>query len=455
MNMDNSMTFINNLSPVHLSAAADEAEPDKVPMSFLFGNVNCTDSMDCVSSLLPKLYDSFRIVCALVAVLIAFLLLVDVYGSLVVYRKVNARVPRPTWSRGLQPTKISLMHCLLFIGHKLNFKVQMTKGLIHVLWVNYMPTPKVTENDVVHYILNTSLSLFTEFNTAEEGTSQDGQIKATFSINDFAFPSNALEGKYDNKISVEFSIPTFNKGNAKLAAGQVRLINTLKGCRVQRFLFNEEPVLCLTEQITILSTMIAVIVHPMIHSFNERVYNRKDEPALQSYPELFLHGQFLNEIAHEFPSICFHVTPEWFHEALESNGKKHIPIHIHLLKMQEYSRFVRFLFLGRKALQRLMARHGLNKHIDLEDLFITSIVHSTDHFFMGTLLEAFNLNNASLPNEAWSNLVVTLFYSPPNNCFTNTLREKRHRNPFYRALFAALEEIDPLVAETVTLSISY
>jgi len=105
----------------------------------------------------------------LVAVLIAVLLSVDVYGSLLVYRKVNARVPRPTWSRGVEPTEISLMHCLVFVGHKINFKVQMIKGLIHVLRVNYMPTPIVSENDVVHYILNTSLSLFTQFgDTAEK-----------------------------------------------------------------------------------------------------------------------------------------------------------------------------------------------------------------------------------------------------------------------------------------------
>jgi hypothetical protein len=179
--------------------------------------------------------------------------------------------------------KISLMHCLVFIGYKISFKVQMIKGLIHVLWVNYMPgTPKVTENDVVHYILNTSLSLFTHFDTAEKGASQDGQIKATFIINDFAFPFNALEGKHDNIISVEFSIPTFNKGTAKLAAEQARVINTLKGCSVQRFLFNGEPVLCTTEQITILSPVSSTVVHPMEHSFNERVYNRKDEPALQT-----------------------------------------------------------------------------------------------------------------------------------------------------------------------------
>jgi hypothetical protein len=243
-----------------------------------------TDSQDSVSTLWSKSsYDSFRIGCTLVAVLIAVLLLsVDVYGSLVVYRKVNARVSRPTWSRGVEPTKISLMHCLLFIGHKMNFKIQMIKGLIHVLRFNYMHTPMTTENDVVHYILNTSLSLFTHFgDTAEKGARQDGQIKATFIINDFAFPCNALEGKHDSKILVEFSIPSFNEGTAKLAADQASVINTLKGCSVQRFLFNEEPVLCVTEQITILSTVIASVVHPMEHSFNERVYSKKDEPALQ------------------------------------------------------------------------------------------------------------------------------------------------------------------------------
>ena len=76
------------------------------------------------------------------------------------------------------------MQCLLFNSNdKINFKVQMIKGLIHMLWVNYMSgTPKVTENDVIHFILNTSLSLFTQFDTVENGTRQDGQIKAIFRI---------------------------------------------------------------------------------------------------------------------------------------------------------------------------------------------------------------------------------------------------------------------------------
>ena len=65
-------------------------------------------------------------------------------------------------------------------------------------------------------------------------------------------------------------MPTFNKGTAKLAADQASVINTLKGCSVQRFLFNEEPVLCVTEQITILFTVIlSSVAHPMEHSFNE------------------------------------------------------------------------------------------------------------------------------------------------------------------------------------------
>jgi hypothetical protein len=101
-----------------------------------------------------------------------------------------------------------------------------------------------------------------------------------------------------------------------------------------------------------------------------------------------------------------------------------------------------------------MVKHGLNKHIDLEDLFVTSIVHSTDHLFLGTSLEPFNLNYTNLPNEEWSNLMVSLFYSPPINCFANTLRENRHRTPFYSALFTARKELDPFLAGNVTLSIS-
>jgi hypothetical protein len=419
-------------------------------------NTRINEIQEIVCSLFPTFNGPLPIICALVILLILISVAVDVRDCLAVYQTVNARVPRPCWSRGLGPTKITLMHCLLFNFYKANFKVQMIKGLIHMLRVNYLPTPKVTENDVVHYILNTSLSLFVQFDATGKEAPQDGQIKATFSLNDFAFPLNALEGKFDNKISVEFSVPTSNKGTAKLDASQKRaIINTLKGCSVQRFLFNDKLILCKTEQITILSSMSSVVIHPMIHSFNERVYNCKDQQELQQYPELFLHGQYLNEVAHTFPSFCFRIAPEWLQDLLESNGKKDIPVHINIFQMKEYSRFIRFLFLARQQLSRQMMKHGLNKHVDLEDLFITSIVHSMDHLFAGTLLEQFNLHHTHLPNEGWFNLLTILFYSPPNNCFTNTLKEKKHRTPFYKALFTALDEIDPFLAANVTLSISY
>lgn len=40
----------------------------------------------------------------------------------------------------------------------MNFKIQMVKGLTHVLWVSYMHMAMVTENNMIHYILNTGLS---------------------------------------------------------------------------------------------------------------------------------------------------------------------------------------------------------------------------------------------------------------------------------------------------------
>jgi hypothetical protein len=90
---------------------------------------------------------------------------------------------------------------------------------------------------------------------------------------------------------------------------------------------------------------------------------------------------------------------------LESNSKKDIPVHLHLLQMQDYS-----------------------------------------HLFVGTPIERLYLSYTHLPNEAWSNLLTILVYSPTLNCFTNTLSEKRYRTPFYKALFTAREEIHPFVA---------
>lgn len=216
-------------------------------------NARINEIQDIVCVLFPNYNGPIPIICAVLTLLILISVSVDVHGCLTVYQKFNARVPRPFWSRGLEPTNITLMHCLLFIFHKANFKFQVIKGLIHIMRVNYLPTPKVTENEVVHYIINTIMSLFAQFDTAGKWATQDGQIKATFSIDDFALPFNGLKGKYDHKISVNSSIPAFNKGTAKLAAEQKRVINTLEGCIVQRFLFNDERILCKTEQITILS----------------------------------------------------------------------------------------------------------------------------------------------------------------------------------------------------------
>jgi hypothetical protein len=204
--------------------------------------------------------------------------------------------------------------------------------------------------------------------------------------------------------------------------------------------------------------MVSSVVHPVVHSFNNRMYASHDDPRLRGMDDLFLHGQYLNAIAWFFPGLFFRIGPRghhWYKRVLAHNAELRLPAHGHasMSALLPYSRSLRFLMAARGVLSRLSRRHELP--VDGESLFICTVLHAVDHASCDAYTRGHLLRNEQLPNRGLFNLIALLYYRPAQHFWTNLLRDKRGKNPFYAELYDKLHEIDPELAAHVTLSISY
>lgn len=176
------------------------------------------------------------------------------------------------------------------------------------------------------------------------------------------------------------------------------------------------------------------------------------------YDELFIHSQYLNWAAHTGTGVCFVRDSNaryWMKETLVFNADLPIPHHNFgsLFKLKPFSRYIRFLLPARDVVFRVCKEHEVK--IDCEAFFLTSVLHAVDHHLMEQFTRGVFLENKVLPNTGWFNLAPLLFYRPSQYIFTNLLKVKQHKNPFYAALYEGLEPFDKELADIVTLSISY
>ena len=391
---------------------------------------------------------SFAIPVVVSAVLVfaVVMAVMDVVGSLQVYFTVNARKKAPLGERSIVTDVMDLKHAMLFIMQKCNYKWHIVKAFFNVLRLRFYSTP-VRTDDVANFLVNTALAIYSTFTVPEDG---DGVV-GVFEMKGFAFPM--IEGKLDNTIAVTYFVPGKCKKAAAESSKKGHIHNYLSGCEVRAFVFNGEQIDSSSEQIIILSLMFSTVVHPMLHAFWPLVYQHRNDPELSQYPELFLHGGYMNELATDFPGDCLRVKRSWMAEMLVFNTKLPLPFHAHsLLGIRPYSRVVSFLFKGRVALQRAMIKHKVN--IDVEALFLTTIVHATDHLMLSSCLYDHKLDSTLFP-DACMNLMTPISYTPCQYFFSNQVRYKVAKQPFYRDLYDSLETIDRVLADNVTLSISF
>ncbi len=368
----------------------------------------------------------------------------DAWLCFAFYRETNR--PRPAGAverpRQLAPDQVSLRHALLFLVQKANYYWQLVTSLV-LLVPLYLRPKKTTDEDVARLLLATSLVIWSSATRNE-----DGSVKVALDLQGFAFPH--LPGRFDNRLVVEMEIRSGGPGaqEAALAA------------RTLRFELNGEPIESRSEQLSILAIMISFVVHPVVHSYNNALYRSHDDPALADYEELFLHGQYLNACAWYWPGKLFRGIPcdeggRWVQRVLAHNAEMVVPTHTYrsLGLLAPFSRSIRFLLAARPVFAKRRKEFGVE--VDGEALYLCTVLHAIDHLFCDVYTRGHHLEHTRLPSARGHNLLALMFYRPCQHFFTNLLRDKQDKTPFYRALYQDLRAVDAGLADHVTLSISY
>lgn len=229
---------------------------------------------------------------------------------------------------------------------------------------------------------------------------------------------------------------------------------------VSRFDFNALAITDPAEQLNILGLVAALLSHPQIHSFFDSLYLSQgtcpDAATAKQYDDLFLHGQYLNEISTDWPGRTLG-QPQWLDEFVHHNAQLPLQPHSHttLAALLPFSPFLRFLLPARRLMHRFCQQHSVPFSAEL--LFLSSILHSSDHHSLGAHLRWHRLVAPHFPAGTGShfNFFAVFFCSPSQYFLTNLLRDKAHKTPFYADLYASLYALEPEYADCVTLSITY
>ncbi len=364
----------------------------------------------------------------------------DVSRCYAFYREANLGVgalpasaeDRP---RRLAPDQVTLRHALLFLLQKANYYWQMITALPLLAWLHLRPK-RATALDVARLIIDTSLSPWISARQLD-----DGGVAATLRVERFAFP--LLPDRFDVDLLVDFEL---RHPDAPVA-------------RVLRFELDGMTIDSPDEQLSILAMMVSSVAHPVVHSFNNRLYQSHADERLAAFEDFFLHGQYLNWCAWFWPGLFFRIPcargHHWYKRVLAFNAELPLPAHgrASLAQLLPYSRSIRFLMGARPVLARALRRHGLQ--VDVEALFLCSILHAIDHVSCDAHTRGRLLRNEKLSNAGWFNLIALIFYRPSQHFCTNLLAAKRDKNALYQELYTGLHAIDPGLADEVTLSISY
>jgi hypothetical protein len=344
--------------------------------------------------------------------------------------------------RQLAPDQVTLRHALLFLLQKANYYWQLVTSLFLLVPLYLLPK-KTTDVDVARLLLATSLVTW-----ATAKRNEDGSVTVSLDLAGFAFTH--IPGRFDNRLVVE----------AELRHEPGRAPEADMIAAIRRFDLNGAAIESRSEQLSILAIMIAFVVHPVVHSFNNALYKSHDDPAAAAYEDLFLHGQYLNQCAWYWPGKMFRGIPceeggLWVKKVLDHNAELPIPTHNFRSfgLIAPYSRSVRFLLASRPVFAKRRKEHGIV--VDGEALYLCTVLHAIDHLYCDAYTRGHHLEHTVLPSARGHNLLALMFYRPCQHFLTNLLRDKSDKTPFYRALYQDLHAADAELADHVTLSISY
>ena len=309
-----------------------------------------------------------------------------------------------------------------------NFIVHYIYNAICISCLRYitpMMARKITEEDIVHYCLNTSAIIHVK--------------KIEGSIYGLDFDNigwHCRPGSFDNSLSLRFNIDSR---------------------KVISFRFNDEHMHKPEEILAVLFTNNADCIHPMVHSFQNSLYvSMKTAPS--KYYRMYVHGNYLNESAHVFfthPWIGCDGDNGWFEHMIYIHSKRSIPFHSFFDKdLMAASPFLRFASKARIIMFQELKRAGLSM-IDAEAYFLCSVIHSIDHWQLGKLVEWVNFPDMKLCPRY--NYVCRNFYGHSQYCFlpNNYFRSHWHENDLYNRIYHRMKAVDPVYADIISISVSY
>ncbi|MCA9715459.1 MAG: helix-turn-helix transcriptional regulator [Myxococcales bacterium] len=353
----------------------------------------------------------------------------DALLSFAIWVQINSRSPPPGWPaerrRSLTPWVLRPRHAALFFVHKLNYLLHMGRALVYLLFLRGRWVRRASEDELedrcVEILIGTSYAIFLAQRPEHEGSS-------VFVLELEKQAISQELGRFDNRL---------------------RVVLDAAARRILRFEWNGAEVTRRSLRLQLLCDVGSQSIHPIIHSFNTRLYEQVDQVD-RAYDRLFRHGQNLNAAAHHYPALCLLCPPRWFKVVLETNASVPIPPHAvsTLRRLAPHSPYVRFMLAARGAYLRLVAAHGVG--VDAEALFICSALHSVDHAVYGALQDRVDFPGAG------NNLVYRWFHLPVSVrlFMDNSLRGNRHETAFYGDLYAELSAIDRDYADMIELSIS-
>jgi hypothetical protein len=225
----------------------------------------------------------------------------------------------------------------------------------------------------------------------------------------------------------------------------------LSQARLTKFHFNCQQISAAREQLAILVVVSAFVLHPIIHSYLDKLYQHRDIHGIEPYDDIFLHGQSLNESA-EFPAFLFPVSGRWMRSSvLIPNALRSLPKHKSKIeRLFPYSPTFKFLCESR-LVHKLVRKYHLP--VNPEHFFITSVLHSIDHSQCAHCTRRLNLDSTVI--SGMHNWFRFMFMLPSQELFTNLLKDKRSKTPFYAELYAELSLLNAHLTDQITLSISY
>jgi hypothetical protein len=379
----------------------------------------------------------------LLAYVVAIYVGYDSLNTVTTYWRLNGRPPyKPGDARRLAPSGISMADMLAFVVLKLVFLGKMIVACAQTTLVWAIPALRrpITDEHVISFILNSLWVLRLEFEPEVEGAApaQQSEPVVWLKLKDFASPFKV--DFFECTLFVEF-LP--------------------RSRRIREFRFNGIDITSPAERFAIIFHTNGTTGHPMCHSFHNEVYAARGRTAAdRRHPDMFLHGQALNEAAHFFTGLCFGCNPEWLRVVLAFNAEQPVPLHngTSLRKLLPFSRLVRFLLPARAHTFRLLIKHGLS--VPNEAWFLCSVVHSLDHYFPGVASEWRFMEHDKLTDckRYVGNFLAMVFYMPTEVRFIpglhNLLCKKTHKSPFYKDLYEEFSKLDYEYAQHIALSLA-